>query len=107
MIEGVIEKIRLYTRLAKLFDDAREYAQVKAVMAWVTWTNLRQRVCNEIDMIRKIRAESKSDPELKRLLDNAGECAEMYLLARKTQTGCDGTGEVVTMTWEVSYGKHC
>lgn len=43
-------------------------------------------------MIRKIRAESKSDPELKRLLNSAGECAEMYLLARKTQTGCDGTG---------------
>lgn len=47
-------------------------------------------------MIRKIRAESKSDPELKRLLNSAGECAEMYLLARKTQTGCDGTGQVVT-----------
>lgn len=51
-------------------------------------------------MIRKIRAESKSDPELKRLLDNAGECAEMYLLARKTQTGCDGMGELVTMKEE-------
>lgn len=52
------------------------------------------------NMIRKICAESQSDPELQRLLDKAGECAEMYLLAQKTQTGCDGTGEVVTMKEE-------
>lgn len=51
-------------------------------------------------MIRKICAESKSDSGLQQLLDKAGECAEMYLLAQKTQTGCDGTGEVVTMREE-------
>jgi len=51
-------------------------------------------------MIRKICAESKSDPELQHLLDKARDCAEMYLLAQKTQTGCDGTGEVVTMREE-------
>lgn len=28
MIDGIIEKIRLDTRLAKLFDEAIEYAQV-------------------------------------------------------------------------------
>ncbi len=51
-------------------------------------------------MIRKICAESKSDPELQLLLDKTRDCAEMYLLAQKTQTGCDGTGEVVTMKEE-------
>ncbi len=64
------------------------------------WTNLGRRGSAKIIMIRKLCAESKSDPELQRLLDKARDCAEMYLLAQKTQTGCDGTGEVVTMKEE-------
>ncbi len=61
---------------------------------------MRQRGFTKTDMIRKICAESKSDPDLQRQLDKARDCAEMYLLAQKTQTGCDGTGEVVTMRRE-------
>ncbi len=47
-------------------------------------------------MIRKILDASKSDPGLERLLDETREYAEIYLLAQKTQRGCDGMGEVAS-----------
>lgn len=51
-------------------------------------------------MIRKIIAASKSDPGLVHLLAEAREYAEVYVLARQRQKGCDGMGELVTMKEE-------
>jgi hypothetical protein len=52
------------------------------------------------DMIRTILDASKSDPGLSTLVDEAREYAEMYLLAQKTQRGCDGMGELATVREE-------
>jgi hypothetical protein len=51
-------------------------------------------------MIGTIFDASKSDPELVTLVDEAREYAEMYLLAQKTQRGCDGMGELATLKEE-------
>ncbi len=64
------------------------------------WISSRQRGFDKPGMIRRILDASKSDPGLATLVDEAREYAETYLLAQKTQTGCDGTGEVVTMKEE-------
>ncbi len=45
-------------------------------------------------MIKGIREKGSSDPEALRLLETAGEYAEIYLLARKRNKGCDGMGEL-------------
>ena len=51
-------------------------------------------------MIGKILDESRSDPELARLLDEAREYAGVYVLARQRQKGCDGMGELATIKEE-------
>ena len=51
-------------------------------------------------MIEAIFKTLKSDPELALLLDEVREYAEMYLLAQKTQRGCDGMGELATIKEE-------
>lgn len=48
-------------------------------------------------MLKLILETSKRDEELARLLDRAREYAEVYLLAKKRQKGCDGMGEVATL----------
>ena len=45
-------------------------------------------------MVRQISKMAKSDPGFVRLLGTAREFADIYLLARKTQKGCDGMGEL-------------
>ena len=45
-------------------------------------------------MIRQISEIAKSDPGFVRLYWTAREYADIYLLARKTQKGCDGMGEL-------------
>ncbi len=45
-------------------------------------------------IIKGIREKAGSDPEVLRLLGTASECAKIYLLARKSQKGCDGMGEL-------------
>jgi len=52
-------------------------------------------------MIGKILDESRSDPELARLLDKAREYASVYVLARQRQKGCDGMGELATIKEEL------
>ncbi|GAB4407659.1 MAG: hypothetical protein OHK0032_03040 [Thermodesulfovibrionales bacterium] len=42
-------------------------------------------------MLKLILEASKSDEELGRLLERAKEYAEVYILAKKRQKGCDGT----------------
>lgn len=51
-------------------------------------------------MLETIFKTAKSDPVLATLLDEAREYAETYLLAKKTQRGCDGMGELTTMREE-------
>ena len=51
-------------------------------------------------MIKRIAETAISDPTLARLLDEAGEYASVYVLARQRQKGCDGMGELATVKEE-------
>lgn len=44
-------------------------------------------------MIKSISEKASSDAKLLLLLETASEYANIYLLARKRQKGCDGMGE--------------
>ena len=57
---------------------------------------------NEINqhMIEGIFKTSKTDAQLSGLLDEVKEFAQVYLLARQRQKGCDGMGELATMKEE-------
>ncbi len=50
-----------------------------------------------IRMIRNIFEESETDSRLSSLLADAVEYAQVYVLARQRQKGCDGMGELATM----------
>ena len=49
------------------------------------------------DIIPAIFEASKSDCQLAGLLENVQEYAQLYLLAKQRQKGCDGMGEVATL----------
>jgi septum formation topological specificity factor MinE len=51
-------------------------------------------------MFDTIQQEAKSDSQLARLLDEARDYAQVYVLARQRQKGCDGMGELATMKEE-------
>lgn len=51
-------------------------------------------------MIGAILNASASDDRLATLLADAKEYAQVYVLARQRQKGCDGMGELVTMKEE-------
>ena len=51
-------------------------------------------------MFDTIQQEAKSDSQLARLLDEARAYAQVYVLARQRQKGCDGMGELATMKEE-------
>ena len=51
-------------------------------------------------MIESIFKISKSDAKLAGLLDDARKFAQVYVLARQRQKGCDGMGELATMKEE-------
>lgn len=51
-------------------------------------------------MIEEILKASKSDTQLARLLDEAREYAQVYLLAKQRQKGCNGFGEVTNLKEE-------
>ena len=48
-------------------------------------------------MIETIFKASKSDNQLAKLLAEARDFAQVYVLARQRQKGCDGMGELATM----------
>ncbi|BCB97058.1 hypothetical protein JZK55_19800 [Dissulfurispira thermophila] len=48
-------------------------------------------------MLKLIIEASKKDEELSRLLERAKEYAEVYLLAKRRQKGCDGMGEMASL----------
>ena len=47
-----------------------------------------------MSFIEKIFGYSKADEHLAKLLVRAAEYAEIYLLAKRRQKGCDGMGEL-------------
>lgn len=51
-------------------------------------------------MIRTIFKAAKSEAQLAGLLNEAREYAQVYVLARQRQKGCDGMGELATMKEE-------
>ena len=53
-----------------------------------------------MDMISAIFEASKSDCQLVKILKNVQEYAQLYLLAKQRQKGCDGFGEVANLKEE-------
>jgi hypothetical protein len=53
-----------------------------------------------MNLLSTIAEYSRSDEQLLKLLNRAFEYAEIYLLAKKRQKGCDGMGELATMKEE-------
>ena len=53
-----------------------------------------------MDMISAISEASKSDCELAVLLGNVQEYAQLYLLAKQRQKGCDGLGVMTNLKEE-------
>ena len=51
-------------------------------------------------MFNTIQQASKSDIQLAKLLLEAKEFAQVYVLTRQRQKGCDGMGELATMKEE-------
>ena len=58
--------------------------------------SLRQRG----QMFECVLKSAESDSDLKRLLGKAQEYADIYLMAKNRQKGCDGMGELATMKEE-------
>jgi hypothetical protein len=56
-----------------------------------------------VSIIRDIRELEKDDTHLARLFDKVQEYAELYLIAKQRQKGCDGMGEVATLKDEFIY----
>ncbi len=56
-----------------------------------------------MSIIRDIRELKKDDTHLARLFDKVQEYAELYLIAKQRQKGCDGMGEVATLKDEFIY----
>jgi hypothetical protein len=56
-----------------------------------------------LSIIRVIRDLKKDDTHLTRLFERVQEYAELYLLAKQRQKGCDGMGEVATLKDEFIY----
>lgn len=51
-------------------------------------------------MVNKIQQVLKSDSRLAKLFADAKEYAQVYVLARQRQKGCDGMGELATIKEE-------
>jgi hypothetical protein len=51
-------------------------------------------------MIKSSLTASASDQRLSAILDEAKEFAQVYVLSRQRQNGCDGMGELATMKEE-------
>jgi hypothetical protein len=51
-------------------------------------------------MFNTIQQESKSDSQLAKLLDEAREYAQVYVLAKQRHKDCEGTGELMTLKEE-------
>ncbi len=50
-----------------------------------------------MNLLSTIAEHSRSDEQLLKLLNMASEYAEIYLLAKQRQKGCDGMGEMTNL----------
>jgi hypothetical protein len=53
-----------------------------------------------MNLLSTIAEHSRADEQLLKLLNRASEYAEIYLLAKQRQKGCDGMGELTTIKEE-------
>jgi hypothetical protein len=65
-----------------------------------------------MSIIETIQNSVQSDAQLARLFERVREYAELYLIAKQRQKGCDGMGEVATLKDEFIYSlngmiRHC
>ena len=65
-----------------------------------------------MSIIETIQKFVQNDAQLARLLERVRENAELYLIAKQRQKGCDGMGEVATLKDEFIYSlnemiRHC
>ena len=56
-----------------------------------------------MSIIETIQKFTQQDAELARLVERVQEFAELYLIAKQRQKGCDGMGEVATLKDEFIY----
>lgn len=56
-----------------------------------------------VSIIETIQKFVSKDEQLARLYERVREYAELYLIAKQRQKGCDGMGEVATLKDEFSY----
>lgn len=56
-----------------------------------------------MSIIETIQKFVQNDAQLARLFERAQEYAELYLIAKQRQKGCDGMGEVATLKDELMY----
>ncbi len=56
-----------------------------------------------MSIVETIQEFAQNDTQLSQLLNKAQEYAELYLIAKQRQKGCDGMGEVATLKDEFIY----
>lgn len=56
-----------------------------------------------MSFLKSIEHFIESDAQLAKLFENVREYAELYLIAKQRQKGCDGMGEVATLKDEFIY----
>jgi len=56
-----------------------------------------------MNFIETIQEFLPDDPQLAQLFERVQEYAELYLIAKQRQKGCDGMGEVATLKDEFIY----
>ena len=56
-----------------------------------------------MNIVQDIQRLAQGDAQLARLFDRVQEYAQLYLIAKQRQKGCDGMGEVATLKDELSY----
>jgi len=56
-----------------------------------------------VSIIETIQKFVQNNAQLARLLERVRESAELYLIAKQRQKGCDGMGEVATLKDELIY----
>lgn len=65
-----------------------------------------------MSVLKAIQEFLQKDAELARIFERVRENAELYLIAKQRQKGCDGMGEVATLKDEFIYSlngmiRHC
>jgi hypothetical protein len=56
-----------------------------------------------LNIVQDFQRLAQDDAQLARLFEKVREYAELYLIAKQRQKGCDGMGEVATLKDELIY----